>query len=297
MKKQPLFSILMANYNNKKYIAEAIKSIQSQTYKNWEIIIVDDKSTDNSLERILPFLKDKRIKLFKHTKNKGCGAAKKLCAQKSTGEYFGVLDPDDTLKKDAIEIMIKAYKQFPNCVLIYSTLYYCDNKLKPKYIASWVKEMPKGKTLISENVVSVFAAFKKSAYDKTKGFDPLQEKGVDKDSYLKIEEVGPVKHIPKPLYYYRENKSGISQFQNAPKAKVWCILARYKAYKRRIGTKIPNLTKKEMSNLLLKGFLTYKKNQMLIPAIPYLIKAIKTDPKIILREIKPFLSSLTSKAS
>lgn len=279
--KRPLFSILMANYNNGKYISEAINSIKKQTYSNWELIIVDDGSTDDSLKIISPFLKDKRIKLFRHKKNMGCGAAKRTCADKSTGEYFGVLDPDDTLRKDAIKVMVDAYCKNPKHVLIYSTLYYCDKNLKPKYIASWVKSIPKGKTLLQVNAVSVFAAFKKSAYDKTKGFDPNQKKGVDKDSYLKIEEIGPIKHIKKPLYYYRENEMGISQFENAELAKMWCILARYRAYKRRLNTKIPNLTKEEMADKLIEAFTICIKRRIFFHALFYIIGAIKTNPKII----------------
>lgn len=56
------FSILMANYNNARYIEESIKGVISQTYSNWELIIVDDFSTDDSISRIQPFLKDKRIR-------------------------------------------------------------------------------------------------------------------------------------------------------------------------------------------------------------------------------------------
>ena len=55
----------MANFNNSKYIKEAIKSIKNQTYNKWELIIVDDKSTDDSLKIINQYLKDKRIKLIK----------------------------------------------------------------------------------------------------------------------------------------------------------------------------------------------------------------------------------------
>ena len=71
MDKKSPFSVLIANYNNAKYIKKAIESVLKQTYKNWEIVIVDDASTDNSLEVIRPYLKDKRIKLVKHKENQG----------------------------------------------------------------------------------------------------------------------------------------------------------------------------------------------------------------------------------
>ena len=60
------FSILMANYNNSRFIEEAIESVLTQSYQYWELIIVDDYSTDNSIEIINKFLDDKRIKLYLH---------------------------------------------------------------------------------------------------------------------------------------------------------------------------------------------------------------------------------------
>ena len=91
------FSILMANYNNEKYIVDAIESVLSQSYQYWELIIVDDCSTDKSIERINPFLTDKRIKLIRNGINKGYGGALKtglsscqyplICYTDSDGQF------------------------------------------------------------------------------------------------------------------------------------------------------------------------------------------------------------------
>ena len=83
------FSLIMANYNNDKYIAEAINSVLNQTFKDWELIIVDDCSTDNSLSVIESFLSDKRIKLIKHEQNKGYISALKTGIANISSEYFG----------------------------------------------------------------------------------------------------------------------------------------------------------------------------------------------------------------
>lgn len=69
--KEPLFSILIANYNNGKYIKEAIDSVYIQDYSNWEIIIVDDASTDNSKEIYSEFINNPRIRVFYNEKNRG----------------------------------------------------------------------------------------------------------------------------------------------------------------------------------------------------------------------------------
>lgn len=273
------FSVLMANYNNGKYIKKAIESVLNQTYSKWELIIVDDASTDNSLEIIKPYLRNKRIKLIKHKKNLGCGATKKTCARNANGELLGVLDSDDVLHKDAVKIMVKTHQDNPDCGLIYSTFYVCDNNLKIKNIFEKVGKIGKGKTTQQSNkVISHFATFKRSAYDKTGGFDLKQRKAADKDIYLKLEEVTKLKFINKPLYYYRRNEKGISQDKNMKKARAYYTLARYKAYKRRLHTNIANLTKKRITDLLLKAGEIYIEEKNFKKARYFFFEAIKLNP-------------------
>ena len=76
MEQNPLFSILVANYNNGCYLMEAIESVYAQTYTNWEIIIVDDASTDNSNELYEKLSQDNRIHVYYNDKNMGCAFTK-----------------------------------------------------------------------------------------------------------------------------------------------------------------------------------------------------------------------------
>ena len=71
MAKKPLFSIVMTNHNYGRYIGEAIRSVLGQSYRNWELVIVDDGSSDDSLDKIRPFLRDRRIRLFRNRKKQG----------------------------------------------------------------------------------------------------------------------------------------------------------------------------------------------------------------------------------
>ncbi len=77
MEEHPLFSVLIANYNDGKYLQEAIESIFAQTYDNWEIIIVDDGSTDNSRDIYDKYKEDRRFHIFFNERNMGCGYTKK----------------------------------------------------------------------------------------------------------------------------------------------------------------------------------------------------------------------------
>jgi teichuronic acid biosynthesis glycosyltransferase TuaG len=92
----PLVSIVMPSYNTGDYIEETILSVINQTYRNWELIIVDDNSIDNSLEVIERFMKvDSRIALFKNFKNSGAAISRTIGIKKASGEFIAFLDSDD----------------------------------------------------------------------------------------------------------------------------------------------------------------------------------------------------------
>ena len=90
-----LVSIIMPSYNTAQFITESINSVLSQTYKNWELIIVDDCSTDNTDDVIKPFLEDKRIKFFKNEKNSGAAVSRNYALREAKGKYIAFLDSDD----------------------------------------------------------------------------------------------------------------------------------------------------------------------------------------------------------
>lgn len=247
---KPLFSVLMANYNNARYIQEAINSVLKQSYHNWELVIVDDGSNDNSIEFIKPYLKDKRIRLIKHKKNLGCGAAKRTCASNAKGEILGILDSDDALHKDALKMVVQAYNDNPNCGQVHTNYYDCNANLK---ILSPCKEILDSAKKIRLRYEKTYHlnTFKKSAYDLTLGFDPKFIIAEDKDLDYKLEEIAELKIINKPLYYYRRHRGGISQGKVPKRYLFYNIIAKYNAYQRRLNTSIPNLTKEEMTQLLL----------------------------------------------
>ena len=90
-----LVSIIMPSYNTAKYIADSINSVINQTYKNWELIIVDDCSIDNTDEIVNKFLKDRRIKYFKNEKNSGAAISRNKALREAKGRWIAFLDSDD----------------------------------------------------------------------------------------------------------------------------------------------------------------------------------------------------------
>ncbi len=106
------FSIIVPVYNGEKYMEKSIDSLVNQTYKNLEIICVNDNSTDNSLEILENYAKkDNRFIIINQEENKGPGYARNIAIEKATGDYIAFLDPDDWLEEDSFEQIFKTLEK------------------------------------------------------------------------------------------------------------------------------------------------------------------------------------------
>ncbi|HDZ69372.1 MAG TPA: glycosyltransferase, partial [Phycisphaerales bacterium] len=240
----PKFSVIMANYNNAKYIAEAIESVLNQTFKDWELIIIEDCSTDNSLAIINRYLNDKRIRLIRHEQNRGYITALKSGVANVQSEYFGILDSDDCLTKDAVETMYSHHVDFPDAGLIYSQFMCCHEDLTPRQIGYGAK-IPAGKSNLDAHLVSAFRTFKLTDYLKTSGYDEDILYAEDRDISYRMEEITQLKFVDKCLYLYRELPS--SQSHDTTKT----FIGRLTREKARINALIRRTLAKEQTNTLV----------------------------------------------
>lgn len=101
-----LVSIIMPSYNTAQYIAESIQSVLKQTYANWELIIVDDCSTDNT-DEIVTSIEDKRIRYFKNEKNSGAAVSRNKALREARGRWIAFLDSDDLWHPEKLEKQIR----------------------------------------------------------------------------------------------------------------------------------------------------------------------------------------------
>jgi len=241
-----LFSILVAHYNNASFLATALNSVLTQQYKNWEIIIVDDASTDHFESVMAKFAADSRIRVFRNRKNMGCGFTKRRCAELANGELLGFLDPDDALHPEAMSIMAQAHLDNPGHSLIYSSQFICDASLQVKRIAEYIKALPFGVPylLLGDGSIHHFVTFPKKAYKKTGGIEPANKRAVDKDLYYRLEETGKVLFIDTPLYYYRIHSGSISNLGQERSA----TLAHYQVARNACLRRINDLKKNRVSD-------------------------------------------------
>ncbi|MBW8521838.1 glycosyltransferase [Chryseobacterium chendengshani] len=207
-----LFSILIAHYNNYQYFTECYDSILKQTYQDYEVILVDDCSVDDSYQKIIDLTKDDpKVKIFRNNENRGVGLTKKRCIEFASGEICGFVDPDDTLVENALQVIIENYGK--NNIAVYSQFYECDAKLQPVKVFPHSRSVKNG----DKNFFNVFFevthffTFKKEAYYKTSGINENLTSAVDQDLYLKLYEIGNFKFVKIPLYFYRIHDKGVSQ--------------------------------------------------------------------------------------
>jgi len=208
-----LFSILIAHYNNWDYFQDCYKSILAQTHQDFEIIIVDDCSTDDSFEKLKELSKsDLKIKLFQNPENKGVGFTKRKCIEMASGEICGFVDPDDAITENAIEESIKHYTS-SEVVATYSQIMMCDEGLNQQNVYHRTRKIKNGQRYFFNifNEVSHFFTFRKGAYLDTEGINENLSSAVDFDLYLKLYEKGKFIYVKDPLYIYRQHQGGVSQ--------------------------------------------------------------------------------------
>jgi glycosyltransferase involved in cell wall biosynthesis len=257
----PKVSILMANYNNGCFIKQAIESVILQTYGNLELIIVDDCSTEDTASIINSYLESysSKILFYQNKSNLGYGGTLSACAKYATGDYLAIVDPDDCIEPFAVSTLMEEFKMFPNASLVYSTMYMCDQDLNVLEVNKNIGAIPIGRsyqTIKSEenHHIMHFRILSKKAYLKAGGFNTNFKKAIDKDIIYKLEELGDVVFKNVPLYFYRQHSGSISLFKNKWMARWWEIRAKELAYKRRLNTNIPNLTREQIDDLYLEVY-------------------------------------------
>lgn len=258
------FSILVAHYNNATFFRECFESIIKQTYTNWEVIIVDDYSSESEKNELKELIAgDSRFVLHENEKNRGVGYTKKRCVELATGNICGFVDPDDALTPDALEESIKLYSD-KNIVATYSKFYICDENLAINKLFPYSRKVKNGKKLFFNIQFDIahFFTFRKKIYDTTEGINEALTSSVDQDLYLKLYEKGDFFFVNKSLYLYRIHTNGVSQ-DKKKKGKLhtnWHI-ALYNTLKRR---QIQMLYNKDINTIeSLPKFIFDKQNTLI----------------------------------
>lgn len=208
--KNDYISIITPTYNSELYISETILSIQNQTFTDWELIITDDYSSDNTVEVIQSFIKkDDRIRLYKLKSNQGAGVARNHSIKMAKGRYIAFCDSDDQWKKNKLELQIN-FMNHNDLVLSYSGYDVIDENGKkirtvhpPKIITL--------KKILSNNYIGCLTAI----YDSKilgKQYMPPIRKRQDWVLWIKIlKKIKKTEGLNTSLAIYRVRSNSISR--------------------------------------------------------------------------------------
>jgi len=203
--KNPTVSVIIPTYNRANLIGRAIQSVLNQTYKDFELIIVDDGSTDNTKEVIKEFQKkDKKINYIRHEKNKGGSAARNTGIKLARGAYIAFLDSDDEWLPEKLERQIKAFEESGSQVGVIYTEFAVvstngksmrerNKNLRYQGLRGSILE----ELLISNCVGTTSTVMvKRECFKEVGGFDEALWSCQDWDLWLRLAKVYQFKYIP-----------------------------------------------------------------------------------------------------
>lgn len=185
--KDSLVSVITPSYNCSKYIGKTIEAIIAQSYKNWELLITDDCSCDNSREVIKQYVeKDSRIRLFVLSENSGAGAARNNSIKEARGRYIAFCDSDDIWLPEKLEKQL-AFMQEKDAAFVFGSYYECDENLN----RNGILRVPEKLTFREEKHVNQVGTVT-AIYDSQKigkQYMPLIRKSQDWALWLKVMKI------------------------------------------------------------------------------------------------------------
>jgi glycosyltransferase involved in cell wall biosynthesis len=204
MADKPLVSVVIATYNMARYLPLAVRSALDQTYKNIEVLVVDDGSTDDTQDVIGSFLDDHRVRYFTQ-ENKGQAAAKNHGVRESKGDYVAFLDADDIWALEKIDLQLPLFLRSETVGVVHARVLYIDETGKELRVAD--NELFRGRVsgpLLIRNFIGFGTSIvKKECFDRLGGFKENIRMGVDYDLWLRFSTQYEFDYIDRPLLYYR----------------------------------------------------------------------------------------------
>ena len=219
----------MPAHNAEAFISESISSVQQQTHTNWELLVIDDASHDQTVQIVEKFqATDERIKLYPLPANQGAGFARNIGIKASEGDFIAFLDADDLWKSEKLETQLK-FMESNNAEVCYSSYELINEQgssLGKKVVA--LENLPFSKLLKANYVGNLTGIYNRSALGKV--YCPLIRKRQDWGLWLlAVKKAGGAKGITQPLASYRIRKHSIS-------GNKWEMLGyNYKVYRKVLG--------------------------------------------------------------
>jgi glycosyl transferase family 2 len=217
--KRPRLSITVLNYNYGHYLGECLRSIMAQSYVDFEVIVIDDCSSDDSLRVIEPFLQDPRVRLINHPQNAGFLRSLIEGVEASSSPYMCVVSADDfVLSPRAFEQQMRLLEQNPQATFCYGSWVLVDAKSESVVDVApfpkdhvWSGEEEFRQMCTSYHVLHSGTIIRRSAYEAVGGYPTDRRYTVDWTMWAVLCGAGDVAYVAEPLYGYRIHGSNMSR--------------------------------------------------------------------------------------
>lgn len=219
-----LVSILMPAYNSSRWIEETVRCVQAQTYANWELIIADDASFDDTVQKVEKFIPaDSRIRLLKTDVNRGAGNARNRALRKAKGRYVAYLDSDDLWVPVKLEHQLK-YMRDHNHVMCYTDYDIVDENGVYRKTVHVPETVNYEQYLRRPITCSHSIMFDTYAIDKKLLLMPDIRRGQDGATWLQVLKTGVTGHaLSEPLAKYRRHKGSLSNNKLNAVKRMWYL--------------------------------------------------------------------------
>ena len=211
MSNNPLVSIVIPTYNREDFIEEAVDSVISQTYKNWELFIVDDGSTDNTEGVVKKYLTDSRVSYHKK-ENGGQSSGRNFGYKISSGEFIAFLDSDNYWHAERLEKSVNAANDNPDCGVIYADNITVDeqgNEMHRDIMRRYSGDITA--KLMYDNFVTINTSMIKRECIEVMGLlDESFRRAPDYEFWLRLSTKYKFYYLPEFVAYYREFPGQIS---------------------------------------------------------------------------------------
>lgn len=225
-------SIVMSVYNTEKHVGSAILSIIKQTFTDWELVVVDDGSSDNSVKILEEFASvDKRINLLKNNENKGLSYSLNYGISMAKSDLICRMDADDICNLNRLQLQYQYMVDHPDVDLLsgwYVEIDEFNNIIGAPHCPEELNNdsVKLKETLIKYNVlVHPATIFKKDIFMKVKGYRTIFKGAVDYDLWLRMSEVGKIARTSDVVLFYRRHKDSVT-IKNNPFVELYANLAR-----------------------------------------------------------------------
>ena len=206
-----MISVVMPVFNAEQYVGEAIKSILGQTYKNFEFIVINDASIDQS-EKVIKSFKDRRIRYFRNQINSGVAKSLNKGLQVARGDYIARLDADDIASKDRFKKQVAFLRTYKNTGVVGSWVILIDDEGKQLQIKKYPEKYVdiKNEAIIHNPLNHSTVMFRRSLIQQYGGHDEKLNGAEDYDLWLRFLKFTKIENIPEPFVQYRLLKHGVS---------------------------------------------------------------------------------------